>query len=75
MNISDAYINSILKEMGVNTKEPPHWLPHIHKVIDMTTKELVDEIPNGYICSYCGKHSYSQVEKCSGCKSTMQRSK
>lgn len=73
MKVSESYIDNVLKEMGVNPNEPPHWKVHIHKVIDQSTGEVVDEIKDGYFCSYCGKHSYYQPEKCVGCDSTMQK--
>lgn len=65
-------IAQILKEMGVDESQPPHWMPHIHKTIDQTTGELVREFQDGYMCSYCGKHSWSKKEKCDGCNSIMR---
>ena len=67
----DALIEKVLKEMGVNRNEPPHWKPNIHKVIDQTTGEVVREHQNGYMCSYCGKHSWYKTITCSGCNKTM----
>lgn len=69
----DALISGILQGMGVDPSKPPHWKTYIHKVIDQTTREIVHEIKDGYICSYCGKHSYSQKDKCDGCNSIMKK--
>ncbi len=64
--------NKVLKEMGVNPNEPPHWKVYIHKVIDQGTREVIDEIEDGFFCSHCGKRSYYKPQKCSGCNSIMQ---
>ncbi len=71
----EGLIKSILKEMGVDESQPPHWIQHMHKVKDQTTGELIHEIKDGYTCSYCGKHSYWKKEKCDGCNSIMREEK
>ena len=73
MKVSDNLIANILKKMGVNPNETPHWKIHIHKVIDQSTRDVIDRIKDGYLCSYCGRHSYYQAEKCDGCGSIMQK--
>ena len=67
----DALVEKVLKEMGVNRNEPPHWKPNIHKVVDQTTGKVVRERQNGFICSYCGKHSWYTTLTCSGCNKRM----
>ena len=73
MNVSDSLVNSILKQMGVDPNVPPHWKPYMHKVIDQSTRELIHELQDGWMCSYCGKWSYYQAAECSGCGSIMPR--
>lgn len=71
MKVTDSLINNILKKMGVNPNEPPHWKPYFHKVKDQRTGEVIDEIFSGYMCSYCGKVEHYQPKECSGCNSIM----
>ena len=68
MKVSDAFIENILKEMGVNPNKQPHWIQQYHEFPDHS------KMKDGYLCSYCGKHSYYRAEKCDGCNSIMQRS-
>lgn len=67
----DPLVEDVLKKMGVNRNQPPHWMPNIHKVVDQSTGEVVREHKNGYLCSYCGKHSRYATLTCSGCNKTM----
>ena len=66
-------IAGILKEMGVDRNKPPHWMPNVDTVRDRTTGEIVREYKRGYLCSYCGKHSWSKKDMCDGCNSVMQK--
>lgn len=75
MKITDAYIDGILKKMGVNPNEKPHWILNYHEVIDRGTGEIIHTLPDGYICSYCGKYEYYLAEKCRGCGSIMANGK
>lgn len=63
---TDVYVNEILKGMGVDVdkKKPPHWIPQLYR-------GYVD----GYICSRCGKHSWSKKDVCDGCNSIMNNRK
>lgn len=72
MNLSDEYINGLLREMGVDVdcKKPPHWVEQYSKSIIGDAK-----YGDGYMCSRCGKHSYARTETCSGCNSVMTNSK
>lgn len=67
----DPLVEDALKNMGVNRNEPPHWLPNIHRVVDQSTGKVVREHKNGYLCSYCGKHSWHTRLTCSGCGKIM----
>ena len=71
MDDIDAIVNSVLREMGCDPKKKPHWVEHICKKIDRTTGEVFRMLPDGYVCSRCGKHSWSKKEKCDGCNSVM----
>ncbi len=70
---NELNIDNILRNMGVDRTIPPKWLPHTHKAIDQRTGEVFKTYPNGYICSYCGKHSWSKKEICTGCNSIMKQ--
>lgn len=65
----DALVNSILREMGVDVdkKKPPHWIQKYYKSKSIFGGEYED----GYICSRCGKHSWTKKEKCDGCDSVI----
>ncbi len=71
MIVTDGFIDSILREMGVDVdkKKPPQWLKHYHK------SNAGFKYENGYICSWCGKHSHYKKETCDGCKSFMTSAK
>ena len=64
-------INDVLRQMGVNSKKPAQWIPNIDRLVDESTGEIFREYHRGYICSYCGKHSWSKKEKCDGCGNIM----
>ena len=69
MEVNDALVNDILRGMGVDIdgKEPPHWITsYYHSKRFPGAKYKV-----GYICSRCGKHSWSKKDVCDGCNSIM----
>ena len=67
MDEIDIMIEKILNKMGVDQSQPPHWIQKMYK-----SKSILEyERPDGYTCSYCGKHSYLKKEKCDGCNSIM----
>lgn len=71
----DAIIADVLRGMGIDRSKPPHWMPNVDKVTDQTTGKVVREYKRGYLCSYCGIHSWSKKDRCDGCKSVMQEVK
>lgn len=71
MDEIDMIMKKVLKEMGVDKTKPPHWVVNKDEVIDQTMRKLVREYERGYICSFCGKHSWSKKNMCDGCASTM----
>lgn len=73
MTITDAMINGIVKEMGVEPNKPARWKTHIHKCIDQTTGEVYRTMEDGYFCSKCGKYSYYKKSVCDGCNSQMPK--
>lgn len=75
MKVTDSFVNGILKSMGCDPNKPARWIPRIYRAIDQTTKEVVREYEDGWLCSKCGKHSWSRCEVCDGCNSTMQNPK
>lgn len=72
MNI-DEIAKSVMREMGCDPRKPPHWVQHIHKCRDQTTGQVYRKMKNGYVCSRCGKHSWTKKEKCDGCNSVMEK--
>lgn len=71
MDDIDAIVNSVLREMGCDPKKKPYWVVHVRKTIDQTTGAVVRLFLEGYVCSRCGKHSWSKKKKCDGCNSVM----
>lgn len=72
MYVTDELVNNVLISMGVdvNKKKPPHWIQHWY-----VSKGVVEsKTPNGFICSRCGKQSWSKKEICDGCSSVMVNS-
>ena len=69
MKVNDALVNDILRGMGVDVdgKKPPHWIKHYYHSKMFPTEKYKD----GYICSRCGKHSWSKKDVCDGCNSIM----
>lgn len=63
MIVIDKILNDVLKSMGVdvNGKQPPHWIPQYY-----------DTFVYAYMCSRCGKHSWSKNKSCDGCNSIME---
>lgn len=61
----DVALNRVLKRMGVDKSKAPHWMPQIRKTAGGFS------VKDGYLCSYCGKKSWSKKEKCDGCNSVM----
>lgn len=69
----DSLIKDILKEMGVDESKPPQWIPHYY---DSKGKPpMGGKRQDGWLCSYCGKHSYIRKKTCDGCNSIMENSK
>lgn len=75
MDNIDSIIKTVCKNMGVDRTKPPHWMPNVDIVRDQTTGQVVREYKRGYLCSYCGIHSWSRKQKCDGCNSVMQEVK
>ena len=67
----ESLIANVLREMGVEPDKPAKWKPHIHKVINQTTREVIETMQDGYICSKCGKYSWTKRNLCDGCGSQM----
>ena len=65
-------VNNVLKQMGVDPTKTPHWMVNKHKAIDQATGKVFKEYDSGYLCSYCGKQSWTKKAKCDGCNSIMQ---
>ena len=42
------------------------WRPHYY-----IFKNTGEKMREGWVCSVCGKHSYSRKEVCDGCNTTM----
>ena len=74
-NDIDSIVARVLRGMGCDPNKSPHWIAHKHKCRDQTTGEIYREMENGYVCSRCGKHSWSKKEKCDGCNAVMQKGK
>lgn len=69
MNVTDSLLNGILRDMGVDVdkKKPPHWITKYYQ-----SKVVIGaKCEDGYMCSRCGKHSWSKTEICDGCDSVM----
>ena len=69
INITDAFINDILRKMGVDIdkKKPPHWITKYYHSKSIFGGKYED----GYMCSRCGKHSWNKKDVCDGCNSIM----
>ena len=69
MEVTDALIKRILRDMGVDVDKtkPPHWITQYYHSKSLFGGKCKD----GYMCSRCGKHSYSKKETCDGCNSVM----
>ena len=63
-----ALIEKVLRNMGVDVdkKRPPHWITKYYH------SNLGGKYKDGFICSRCGKHSWSKKNVCDGCNSIMQ---
>lgn len=70
--MTDNLIADILRGMGVDRSKPPHWMPNVDRLRDQRTGEVIREYHRGYLCSYCGKHSWGKEDRCDGCNSVMQ---
>lgn len=66
MDDIDAIVERVLKEMGCDTTKPPYWIPRMYK-------SVAGNHPFGYICSHCGKHSWSKRTECDGCGAVMPK--
>jgi hypothetical protein len=69
MKLSDLYVNGILRDMGVDVdkKKPPHWITQYYH-----SKSIFGgKVNDGYMCSRCGKKSYSKKKVCDGCGCVM----
>lgn len=64
----DALVKSIMQELGCDSKTPPHWVQHTYK-----SSVMGWDVPDGYVCSRCGKHSWTKKTKCDGCDSIMSK--
>jgi hypothetical protein len=73
ININDAFINDILRKMGVDIdkKKPPHWITKYYHSKSIFGGKYED----GYMCSRCGKHSWNKKDVCDGCNSIMTNMK
>ena len=71
MSDIDGIVADVLKEMGIEPNKPARWKTHIHNCIDQSTGKVYRKMEDGYICSKCGKHSYSKKAVCDGCGSQM----
>ena len=69
MTVTDNLVRGILKDMGVDVdnKKPPHWITQYYHSQSIYGGKHED----GYMCSRCGKHSWSKKEICDGCNSVM----
>ena len=73
INITDAFINDILRKMGVDIdkKKPPQWITKYYHSKSIFGGKYED----GYMCSRCGKHSWNKKDVCDGCNSIMTNMK
>ena len=64
MTVDEIYaiVERVMREMGCDPNKPPRWIPQMYK-----------SMVRGYVCSICGKHSWSKKEKCDGCNSIMPK--
>ena len=72
MYVIDELVNDVLISMGVDVdkKKPPHWIQDWY-----VSKGVVkSKTPDGFICSRCGKKSWSKNESCDACDSVMVNS-
>ena len=69
MKVTDSFVNGILKDMGVNPNQPPHWIQQYY--ISKADPPIGGKTPDGYMCSFCGRKSYSKLNKCDACNSIM----
>ena len=68
MKLSDSYVKGLLRDMGVDVdkKKPPHWITQYYQ-----SSIFGGKYKDGYMCSRCGKKSYSKKKVCDGCNTVM----
>lgn len=64
MDDIDEIVAKVMKEMGCDPTKPPHWVQQLRN-------SAFGKVHDGYVCSYCGKHSWTKKEMCDGCNSVM----
>lgn len=73
MNVTDSLLDGILRDMGVDVdkRKPPHWIQKYYQ----SQSIFGGKVANGYMCSRCGKKSWSKKKVCDGCNSVMEELK
>jgi hypothetical protein len=66
MSDIDAIVASVMREMGCDPSAPPRWIPQEYNSVTGF------KVPDGFVCSFCGKHSLAKRKVCDGCQSTMR---
>lgn len=70
MRVSDGMTSEILRSMGVDVdgKQPSYWITNYYH-----SKMFLDEkYEDGFLCSRCGRHSWSKKKICDGCGAIME---
>jgi hypothetical protein len=66
--ITDSFIAGIMADMGCDGgKTAPHWVVNTQWGSRKITPKEALWLKNGWLCSVCGKHSWSRYSVCSGC--------
>ena len=66
MDRVDVIVASVMREMGCDPSSPVHWVSQEYCSV------VGNKVPHGYVCSRCGKHSWSKRRSCDGCGSTIK---
>ena len=61
----DAIVASVMRKMGCDPSVPPRWVQQEYTTV------AGFKTPDGFVCSFCGKHSWSKRKTCDGCQSEM----
>lgn len=64
-NVMDRVINDI----GGKPSRPAKWKQHYY--ISQAAPPIGGKREDGWVCSYCGKHSWTKKKVCDGCNSYM----